>query len=284
VGGSVGTCSAVTSGQPHGVRTQCAGAGTSPCGGSCASGNTASCTYPAVSCRAQSCSGTTLTAAASCSSGSCPAVSTSTCTGHLECNSGGTACLGSCASDNDCASGFYCASGTCTAKQGDGTSCTAADQCSSNACSTFYQDADADGYGNGAVSIKRCGTSAPGGYSATSGDCCDSDNRAHPGQTGWFTSTNNCASWDYDCNNSGDLEYPGLGSCSGSGSCIQETAQCNEVDGWQGSVPGCGGGGSFIVGCNPTCCSCNDAVGPNCSICGTHCGATQTVAQTQACH
>lgn len=31
-------------------------------------------------------------------------------------------------------------------------------------------------------------------------DCCDSSSSTYPGQSQWFTSTNTCGSWDYDCN------------------------------------------------------------------------------------
>jgi parallel beta-helix repeat protein len=44
---------------------------------------------------------------------------------------------------------------------------------------TFYRDADGDGYGNAAVTIQAC--AAPAGYVANSTDCNDANGSVHPG-------------------------------------------------------------------------------------------------------
>ena len=44
VGSSLGRCTTVTSGQPHGNRTQCGGTGA--CAGSCSASNASACTFP----------------------------------------------------------------------------------------------------------------------------------------------------------------------------------------------------------------------------------------------
>src|SRR5262249_37186490 len=47
--------------------------------------------------------------------------------------------------------------------------------------SLFYQDADADGYGNPAVAVSEC--VQPPGYVANKLDCNDADPSIHPGAT-----------------------------------------------------------------------------------------------------
>ena len=54
----------------------------------------------------------------------------------------------------------------------EGQSCFVPGDCASGLCSPFYVDVDGDGYGTGQA-MGFCGTTAPVGYSAQSGDCCD---------------------------------------------------------------------------------------------------------------
>ncbi|HVV17644.1 MAG TPA: hypothetical protein VHH90_10600 [Polyangia bacterium] len=87
----------------------------------------------------------------------------------------------------------------------DGQTCSLASQCASKACTPFYVDLDGDGYGAGAA-VGFCGTTAPVGYAAQSGDCCDTATNLavakliHPGADFQTTPANVCnITWDYDC-------------------------------------------------------------------------------------
>ncbi len=57
----------------------------------------------------------------------------------------------------------------------------------------YCDDDDGDGYGE----CPDCGIA--NGCTYDGDDCCDSDNRAYPGESTYYSSTNNCGSWDYDC-------------------------------------------------------------------------------------
>ena len=61
----------------------------------------------------------------------------------------------------------------------------------------YCDDDDGDGYGE----CPNCGIAA--GCTYDGDDCCDTDANAKPGQTSYFTSTNACGSWDYNCNEGG---------------------------------------------------------------------------------
>ena len=54
-------------------------------------------------------------------------------------------------------------------------------QIDENVESTFYEDADGDGFGNGSVSLQAC--SAPTGYVADNTDCDDTEANNYPGNT-----------------------------------------------------------------------------------------------------
>jgi parallel beta-helix repeat protein len=70
------------------------------------------------------------------------------------------------------------------------------DESTASDATTYYLDADADGYGLTSSTTKSC--SVPSGYSATSGDCNDSSAAAYPG------GTEICDTLDNDCDGSTD--------------------------------------------------------------------------------
>jgi len=71
--------------------------------------------------------------------------------------------------------------------------------------STWYRDADGDGYGNPASSVSEC--SQPTGYVANSLDCDDSSAAVHPGATELCNNIND------DCD--GSIDEGGVCSCTG---------------------------------------------------------------------
>jgi hypothetical protein len=62
--------------------------------------------------------------------------------------------------------------------------------------STFYADADGDGYGNAAINVQAC--SAPAGYVASNIDCDDTNSNIHPG------AAEICDGKDNNCNGQTD--------------------------------------------------------------------------------
>lgn len=102
-------------------------------------------------------------------------------------------------------SGVCCNSACSTADFGPGASCKtpgATGQCKcsvacgAGSCRLFYRDLDVDGYGdkdgvtaNNTAKVGCDNAPPPAGFVANNTDCDDSDNRAHPGQTGWFSDT-----------------------------------------------------------------------------------------------
>jgi Pretoxin HINT domain len=255
VSGKQGMCSQVT-GAPHGSRTACTGTGT--CGGSCSTSLTA-CTYPTVSCRTQSCSNAIKTVAASCNgAGACPAVSTTPCTTGFACNSGGTDCNTTCTGDSNCVSGYWCntSTSTCTIKGGNGTMCSATDQCTSGLC--------VDG---------RCCNSA------CTGQCQACDTASAPGT----------------CTQVLGAPHGSRGACAGSGACASTctntsqttctfpTSQCRAqscASGVQTNAANCDGAGNCpgatTANCAPYVC--------NGTACGTSCTADSACAAGLFCN
>lgn len=220
---TLGACSPVTSGQPHGTRGNCAGFGTS-CSGVCASGNTASCSFPGnqlpnVTCVNQSClNSTTQIDAAQCNgAGACNSPTQMSC-GNYVC--AGNACLTSCTTDANCSpSAPYCNGTSCLATKPVGRACGGNSECTSTFC--------ADGYccATDCMSQQcmRCDVS-PGTCTNTANGTAPVDGRPVCGGT--------VVICDGTCNGSGACgNYPGNtiactdatggpGFCNGAGSCV----------------------------------------------------------------
>jgi hypothetical protein len=115
-----------------------------------------------------------------------------------------------------------------------------------------YRDADGDGYGSGAlVPVCPAAGGCPSFYSNRTGDCCDSDVRAHPGQHQSYESTRSgCGGFDFDCNNTETRSY---GLASGSGCSATTRTACvtqdrKLVDGFH-TAAACGVQSEYATGC-----------------------------------
>lgn len=166
VGGApAGTCAAIQfGGRPAAGHTDCAGDAVGACAGACDGVQAVTCSYPTVECRGLSCTAGTQTNAASCSAGSCPAVVTVPCVPYV---CGPAACLTACSTAADCAANRYCdGSSQCVAKQGDGATCTADDQCGNGHCADGVCCATACGGCKACNVPTHVGTcwDVPGGY------------------------------------------------------------------------------------------------------------------------
>ncbi len=117
-----------------------------------------------------------------------------------------------------------------------------------------YRDADGDGWGSGPL-VRVCPQTefagCPPGYVDRSGDCCDSDSRARPGQTtSYDTPRTGCGGWDFDCDGTVRARYGVTsGSCEASSSTACTAASSRVRPGFTTTVA-CGITGEFIGGCN----------------------------------
>ena len=178
------------------------------------------------------------------------ATADSTCTecvpGAKRCGNAATpqTCSESGAWTNDLGCG---ASSECTGdgvcKRIDGVECTSNAQCVSGACTTFYADADEDGFGSDGAPKAVCGTTPPADHVLQAGDCCDTDPRARPTNTSSYANANECGSFDYNCDGEAKPAATQVGSCH------SHAGACNGSEGpsgWSGGIPACGESGSHI--------------------------------------
>ncbi len=140
-------------------------------------------------------------------------------------------CTPACPTGTECVASDQCL-------KSNGQTCAQAAECASSACSTYYRDADGDGYQGSSGNF--CGATPPSGWTSTPTaiDCCDKDSNAHPGQTGWFATVTGCGGFDYNC--SGPEEK-------------QDTVitDCDFVRvGWIDAAPACGAQGTWATSCN----------------------------------
>ncbi len=89
---------------------------------------------------------------------------------------------------------------------------------------TFYYDADRDGYGLSTVTTQSC--AAPSGYATAGADCDDSDSATHPG------AAEVCDAADNDCDSTGDegltCSYKLVQSNLSSGLCVDDDLYVNK--------------------------------------------------------
>jgi hypothetical protein len=99
-------------------------------------------------------------------------------------------------------------------------------------CSTFYVDGDGDTYGSNAF-VQECGTTIPTGYANRSGDCCDSDANAKPGQTNTYSTPDVCGNFDYNCDKqeTPKINLPADGTCGSPLCSISTDGVCQDFGG-----------------------------------------------------
>lgn len=132
------------------------------------------------------------------------------CQGNGQCTAGtcrpgeGSACQ---QGGTPCANNLPCVGGVCGVPLlADGAECQSNAQCDSGRCLDWFADEDGDDFGAEAPSFRSCGvpnvTQPPPGLLATSGDCCDTEVNAFPGQTRFFSVPRiGCMGFDYNCLN-----------------------------------------------------------------------------------
>ena len=107
--GLQGTCTAVTSGDPHSNHAAC---GTdAQCKGTCSGRSDGACAFSSPTCSGPPCSGTSMVQQSVCTSGACVPSQLKDCDGGYVCAP--NACKNSCTSDSDCRADYFCGNGTC---------------------------------------------------------------------------------------------------------------------------------------------------------------------------
>ncbi len=167
--GAPGVCSAV-SGAPHGMRSGCAGSGTT-CGGQCDGVVPSQCAYPgATTSCGSSCTNDTQTSSHCDENGGCVAGASTDCPGGFACD-GVTQCHTTCTQDLDCASGFGCSQGgSCTLKSASCASDCGLYACQAGVCAHQCRAATDCAKPNVCNASDEC--VPPGGAAAPNGGGC----------------------------------------------------------------------------------------------------------------
>jgi hypothetical protein len=163
-----------------------------------------------------------------------------------------------------CDKGFYCdAAGVpakCMPLLGANTPCDADKQCESNNCQRLYLDQDGDGFGQNIDAIKRlCAPVANmSGLATNNADCCDSDPRAYPKATDFFSEPRkNCAGFDFNCDGQEEAQFVDQTECELSDFCSPRSNACGgTAPGWRTTgVPSCGAAADYVESCQPILCA-----------------------------
>jgi uncharacterized repeat protein (TIGR01451 family) len=252
VTGHVGTCTTVSSGEPHGNRATCAG-GTTVCAGTCDGTSANSCDYPAAAttCAPAACVNGAAAPVSTCGgNGSCVAATPVSCVNYA-CATGGTSCNAVCSKDTDCNAADYCnGAHACVPKgpSGNATTCTADAQCAGGHCT--------DGF---CCNVACDGQCQACDVTGSQGTCIlvAAGQAPHGGRTA-------CANDDSGCggacsgNNALACGYPGAGTSCRAPSCTTGSATL---------AAGCNGAGECppaqVQACTPYLCGVN-ACNANC--------------------
>ncbi len=176
--------------------------------------------------------------------------------GTLRCGASSATCPTTCTTSADCISGYFCSGTTCMAQRLAGAMCSSAEQCAAGVCTAFYADTDGDGFGTPASATQRCGTMPPVGYSSATGDCCDQDQEARPGQQQFFQrARTGCGGYDFDCSGTPELEHTTAGAQCGTvqGDPCDRNCTSAGTPGWLTTLPPCGDAGLYFSGCTGGC-------------------------------
>ena len=107
-------------------------------------------------------------------------------------------------------------------------------------CSTWWEDADDDGYGS---DVTQCLCGPSGDFTADNNDdCLDTDPDVNPDHSDFETLPHSGGGWDWDCNGVVEEQWTEVGSCSG-------TLLCDTTPGWLVGIPGCGVEHGWVIGC-----------------------------------